>query len=179
MSVGTQLLLKTVQVSHVNIHQCLSLKYLSSLKSWFVKGKKKKLRIICSLIPWYTLPASISSGDIANRHNVDQGKREKRTENGVWQSYLLFPLSRSLHHYLYLWSCTWHFSIACVSQASFRKCTCFNSIVWKCKTFKISGVESLSAILLLFLINQYFPQLLLPWLGMQYACKLVWRNTVL
>lgn len=102
MSVGTQLLLKTVQVSHVNIHQCLSLKYLSSLKSWLVKGKKKKLRITCSLIPWYTLPASISSGDIANRHNVDQGKREKRTENAVWQSYLLFPLSRSLHHYLYL-----------------------------------------------------------------------------
>lgn len=43
----------------------------------------------------------------------------------------------------------------------------------KCKTLKISGGESLSAIFLLFLINRYFPQLLLPWLGMQYAYKLV------
>lgn len=68
----------------------------------------------------------------------------------------------------------WHFSITYVNQASLRKCTFLNPVMGKCKAFDISGAEAPSAIFPpLFLVHQYFPQCLLPWLGMQRACKLV------
>lgn len=87
---------KTVQIRHVNIHQCGSLKYLSSWKSELVKGGKNPHNNICSLIPWYSLQTSTGIEDMTT------GIMKKDLKMWCDSSYCLLLVFCSPSHYLYV-----------------------------------------------------------------------------
>lgn len=82
-SIGIQLLLKTVQVRHLNSPKSLSLKYQSSLKYWVIKGKKKLIIIFAhqyfDIFSWHQLAVEISLTDVT----LIKEKERKELENMV------------------------------------------------------------------------------------------------